>query len=110
MQSYLRNEKVSIQGKKLMFKIKNRLLDLKCNFKKKYNNRLECRLCSAPEESQPHLLECNAILEDNEVKEAIGSFSYNDTFSTNLETQTNMIKIWQVIMKSWKIKLKKISD
>ena len=29
MQLYLRNERVSIQGKKLMFKIKNRLLDVK---------------------------------------------------------------------------------
>ena len=110
MQSYLRNEKVSIQGKKLMFKLKNRLLDLKCNYKKKYNNRLECRLCSAPEESQSHLMECRVILEDDDVKQAIGSYSYNDTFSTNLETQTNIIKTWQAIMKIWKIKLKNISE
>ena len=110
MQSYLCNEKVSIQGKKLMFRLKNRLLDVKCNFKKKYNNRLECRLCSATEESQSHLMECKVILEDNDVKKAIGSSTYNDTFSTNLEIQTKLIKTWQAIMKVRKLKLKNISD
>ena len=110
MQSYLCNEKVSIQGKKLMFRLKNRLIDVKCNFKKKYNNRLECRLCSAPEENQSHLMECKVILEDNDVKKAIGSSTYNETFSTNLEIQTKLIKTWQAIMKVWKLKLKNISD
>ena len=104
------NEKVSIQGKKLMFKIKNRLLDLKCNYKKKYKNRLECRLCSAPEESQSHLMECKGILEDDDVRKAIGSSTYADTFSTNLEIQTKLIKTWQAILKVRKIKLKNILD
>ena len=109
-QSYLCNENVSIQGKKLMFKIKNRLLDVKCNFKKKYNNKLECRLCPAKEESQSHLMECEAILEDDEVRKAIGTSTYNDTFSTNLDTQTKLIKTWQTILKVRKIKLKNIQE
>ena len=52
MQPYLRNEELSIQNKKLMFRIKNRLIDVNTNFKRKYKNNLECRLCSAPEKSQ----------------------------------------------------------
>ena len=59
MQPYLQNENLSIQNKKLMFKIKNRLIDVKTNFKKKYSNNLKCRLCSSPEESQAHLIECS---------------------------------------------------
>ena len=110
MQSYLCNEKLSIQGKKLMFRLRNRLLDVKCNFKKKYNNLLECRLCSAPEESQSHLMECKVILEDTDVKKTIESATYNDTFSKNLETQTKLIKMWQAIMKVRKLKLKNISE
>ena len=93
-----------------MFRLKNRHLDVKSNFKKKYNNRLECRLCSAPEENQSYLMECKVILEDNDVKKAIGSSTYNDKFFTNLEIQTKRIKTWQAIMKVWKLKLKNISD
>ena len=107
MQPYLRNENLTIQNKKLMFKIKNRLIDVKINFKKKYNNNLECRLCSLPEESQAHLMKCSKIIEDEEVKTAIGNFSYEDLFSSNLETQTQLIKAWQKLMNVRKIKIKK---
>ena len=83
MQPYLRNENLSIQGKRLMFKIQNRLSDVKTNFKKKYSNNLKCRLCSCPEESQAHLIECNELMDDKEVKTAIEGFAYEDLFSTD---------------------------
>ena len=51
MQPYLKNRNLSIEEKKIMFRIKNRLIDVKMNFKKKYNDMVECRLCGAPEES-----------------------------------------------------------
>ena len=107
MQPYLRDENLSIQNKKLMFKIKNRLIDVKINFKKKYNNNLECRLCSYPEESQAHLIKCSEIIEDEEVKTAIGNYSYEDLFSCDLKTQTHLIKAWQLLIKVRKIKMKK---
>ena len=107
MQPYLRNENLTIQNKKLMFKIKNRLIDVKINFKKKYNNNLECRLCSYPEESQAHLMKCSEIIEDEEVKTAIGNYSYEDLFSCDLRTQTHLIKAWQLLIKIRKIKMKK---
>ena len=72
-----------------------------------YNNNLECRLCSYPEESQAHLMKCSEIIEDEEVKNAIGNYSYEDLFSCDLRTQTHLIKAWQLLIKVRKIKMKK---
>ena len=107
MQPYLCNENLSIQNKKLMFKIKNRLIDVKINLKKKYNNNLECRLCSLPEESQAHLMKCSKIIEDEEVQTAIGHYVYDDLFSGGLQIQTHLIKAWQLLMNVRKIKIMK---
>ena len=108
MQPYLRNEELSIQNKKLMFRIRNRLIDVKTNFKTKYNNNLECRLCAAPEESQSHLVECSEIVNNEELKKALCSYKYSYIFSTELKIQTKLVKAWQLIMKTRKIKLKKM--
>ena len=62
MQPYLRNKSLNIEGKKVLFKLRNRLIDVKTNFKK-YNNNLECCLCNAheSEESQAHLVKNSEI-------------------------------------------------
>ena len=67
MQPYLRNESLKIEEKKLMFKIRNRLIDVKSNFKKKYKDNLICRLCEMAEESQSHLVNCTVILGDSSI-------------------------------------------
>ena len=108
MQPYLRNESLNIEGKKLLFKLRNRLIDVKTNFKQKYNNNLECRLCSAPEESQSHLVQCSEITCDNEVKEALEGYQYSDIFSSNSEVQGHLVTTWKKIIKIRNIKLKQI--
>ena len=109
MQPYLRSEQLSVQEKRLFFRIKNRLIDVKCNYKKKYKNQLECRLCGSPEESQAHLVDCIEILSDDEVKKALESHTYADIFSTNLETQVHLIKTWKQILNVRKIKMSKLN-
>ena len=108
MQPYLRNENLSIQEKKVMFRIKNRLIDVKSNQKSKYKDNLECRLCSSSEESQPHLVVCSEILTDDKIRTALAGYSYSDIFSTNLQTQTHLIKTWMMILKNRKLKLNKL--
>ena len=111
MQSYLRNSNLSIEEKKLMFRIKNRLIDVKVNYKKKYNDSLECRLCdSGTEESQQHLVLCPEILADSTIKQALQNYTYSDIFSNHEPTQTHMIKTWKLIMNRWKIKATKQSN
>ena len=93
-----------------MFCIRNRLIDVKYNFKKKYNNDIECRLCGAPEESQPHLVKCPQILSDDNIKSSLQNYTYLDIFSSHEPTQTHLIKTWKLIVNNWRIKLKKLSD
>ena len=108
MQPYLRNEELSIRNKKLIFRIKNRIIDVKTNFKNISNNNLECCLCSSTEEYPSHLFECSEIVNNVEVKRALGSREYSDIFSPELNIWTKLVKAWQLIMKTRKIKLKKL--
>ncbi len=49
----------------LIFKSRTRMLDVKANFKNKYKNKLECRLCGHIEEDQKHILEdCKEVHQD----------------------------------------------
>ena len=99
MQPYLRNESMKIEEKKLMFRLRNRLIDVKLNFRKKYNGDLNCRLCKLAEESQSHLLNCIVVLDDENIKEALEGYTYDDVFSTNLNTQAHMVYVFQSILK-----------
>ena len=99
MQVYLRNESLKIREKILLFRLRNRLIDVKMNFKRKYNNDLQCRLCKKEEESQIHLTQCEVILSDSHVKKALEGYSYTDTFSKNVNVQAHMIYVWNRILK-----------
>jgi hypothetical protein len=85
-----------------------RLIDVKTNFRRKYNNNLECRLCNAPEESQAHLVECSEIISNNDVKISLEGYAYSDVFSSNLQVQVHLVNTWKKIMKIRKNKLKQI--
>ena len=106
MQVYLRNESLKIEDKKLSFRLRNRLVDVKTNFRNKYNNDMHCSLCKVTEESQMHLMECNVILNDSHVEEAVKDISYKDIFSTNQATQRQVVSTWQKILKVKNTKLK----
>ena len=69
---------------------------------------LQCSLCSiSAEESQEHLLVCPEIVKDDELKKCLVSkqISYSDIYGPPSK-QTEAIKIWSVIDKIWKAKLK----
>ena len=110
MQPYLRNESLTSDLKKLMFRLKNRLINVKINFKEKYKNDLKCRLCAVAEESQQHLVECSEILRDSDIKNSLDGFKYEDIFSTNLKTQTHLVLTWKKIMKTRNAKLKHLGE
>ena len=99
MQVYLRNESLKPREKMLLFRLRNRLIDVKMNFKRKYNNDLQCRLCKKEEESQIHLTQCKVILCDSHVKKALKGYSYIDKFSENVNVQAHMIYVWNRILK-----------
>ena len=99
MQTYLRNESMKIKDKMLMFRLRNRLIDVKSNFKRKYNNELLCRLCMKSEESQLHLTQCEVVLSNIEIRKALKHYSYMDTFTNDVNIQTHMINVWSQILR-----------
>ena len=109
MQPYLRNESLTSDHKKLMFRLKNRLIYLKINVREKYK-RPEFCLCAVAEESQQHLVECSEILRDSDIKNSLDGFKYDDIFSTNLKTQTHLVLTWKKIMKTRNAKLKHLGE
>ena len=106
MQVYLRNESLKIEDKKLLFRLRNRLVDVKTNFCNKYICDMQCSLCKVAEASQIHLMECNVILNDSHVEEAVKDISYKDIFSTNQATQRQVVSTWLKILKVRNTKLK----
>ena len=90
---------MKIKDKMVMFRLRNRLIDVKSNFKRKYNNELSCRLCMKTEESQLHLTQCEIVLSNLEIKNALKDYSYMDTFSQDVKIQTHMINVWNQILK-----------
>ena len=108
MQVYLRNESLKIEDKKLLFRLRNRLVDVKTNFHNKYINDMQCSSCKVAEKSQIHLMECNVILSYSHVEEAVKDISYKDKFSTNQATQRQVVSTWQKILKVRNTKLKNV--
>ena len=108
MKPYLKNYELSIEEKKVMFSLKNRLIDVKVNYKKKYKDELECRLCGYPEESQSHLVVCPEILSEDKPREAFENYSYDNIFSSDIKKQTHLIR--KHLLKMWRIQLKKHSQ
>jgi hypothetical protein len=94
MQPYLKNDELSIEEKKLIFRLNNRLIDVKVNYKKKYKDELEYRLCGYPEESQKFCL-------------MTSSGTYSPATFRNRHTSSEHGSIF---LNMWRIKSKKRSQ
>ena len=78
MKEYLRNDKLSTDEKRLLFSMRCRVNEIKCNYRAKYENNLSCNLCSSNTEE---LLQCGAIVSEPEVNTQISEVKYCDIFS-----------------------------
>ena len=103
MQNYLSNENTTVKQKKLLFLLRSRMFQVKMNFKQSYSDLL-CSLCGKEEESQQHLLQCEEIVNDEEVRQ-MKKISYEDIFSSP-NKQTEAVKVWSKIEEVRNKKLK----
>ena len=103
IQNYLTNENTTVKQKKLLFLLRSRMYPVKMNFKQSYSDLL-CSLCCKEEESQQHLLKCEEIVNDEEVRHMI-KISYEDIFSSPTK-QTEAVKVWSKIEEIRNKKLK----
>ena len=89
----------------ILFLLRSRMYPVKNNFQQSYSD-MGCSLCSKSDETQQHLLVCEKITEEIELKNSLlkGNISYKDIFGTPSK-QTEAVKIWKIIDKIWKRKL-----
>jgi hypothetical protein len=55
---YLKDPRITEAKGKILFKLRTRMYQVRCNFKNQYGNNLTCQLCKQNLDQQSHLLEC----------------------------------------------------
>ena len=60
-QEYLASKNLKISEIQTLFKLRNRMIDVKDNFKTSHKNNTWCRNCYLFRETQQHLVDCPAI-------------------------------------------------
>ena len=94
MQSYLKNKRITIRQKKLLFRLKTRMVKVGYN----YGRKVVCPLCGLHNDDQSGLLEC-VILKMN-CKELYNKKNekYEDIFSGNIEVLKNISTLLQKVI------------
>ena len=88
MQKYLTSCEVKITQEEAqgIFKLRTRMADAKCNYKRKYES-FECEICIRKEESQKHILICEKLNEkyENEIE-------YEEIFHGNVKNKVEIAR------------------
>ena len=110
MQNYLTNNDTTVKEKKLLFSLRSRMYPVKINYRNGHSILL-CSLCSKEDENQQHLLVCEKIVAEEEIRNIImtNKIHYEDIYGSP-KKQTDAVKIWSIIDKIWKRKLKATLD
>ena len=110
MQNYLTNNDTTVKEKKLLFSLRSRMYPVKTNYRNGHTNLL-CSLCSKEEESQQHLLVCEQIVTEEELRNIVvtNNVHYEDIYGSPKKL-TGAAKIWSIIDKIWRRKLKATID
>ena len=103
MQEYLTADKLTVNQKKLLFKLKTRMTPNKTNLKSKYKNDLSCTLCKNKEtiEDLPHLLCCPFLTRQPELVPGMCDVKYQDVFGKLIQ-QVEAVKVFEKIFNIYK--------
>ena len=96
---YLKSNQLNLEEVQTLYKLRNRVIDLKENFKSSYQKNMWCRTCFLFNESQSHLLQCPAIVKKLKNEIDFKSIQYSMLFST-IDDQVKIAKIYTVILKA----------
>ena len=104
LQIYLKSgtNKMTIKEKSFAFALRSRTIDVKCN-KLQGQTNVRCRLGCDQDESQPHLLQCSALIDSNIVKELPNHEDIQGKSAQKIETMS------KILLKKFNL-LKEISD
>ena len=84
--------KTSKEEIQLIFRLRNRVTDLKINYKGIYDH-YECDACGVEDESQKHILECPTLLSMN--KEAKEIPKYENLFEGTICDQIKIARLFK---------------
>ena len=98
-QDYLQNNILTTKQKKLLFSLRTRSVDVKTNYKSIYTFNMQCRLCEKDEDSERHYLKCDKISNKIDPSIDLNQAKYENIFSSNIEEQINITRIFDQIFK-----------
>ena len=102
LKDYLSSHRLSILEKQLLFRLRTRMVDVKCNYPSMYKSDLSCSLCDTNSlENQEHILVCPSLKVQSSTK-----IQYNDIFSEETDKQIEAVKHWNNVLRIRKIKFK----
>ena len=104
MQSYLKPNQITISEAKFIFLVRTRMLHLKENFKKKYDD-LKCPNCTE-EDTQSHLLSCDKLVSAFSIVQDVPK--YSNIFGDDLN---EILKVTRIMSENFKMRNKlKLQD
>ena len=96
-QKYIRSGELSNSEINLLFKIRSKMVNVKCNFKNG-NTNLECQLgCGENFEDQAHILSCKKLLEKYPCKDNLKNVKYDDIFAS-VRKQKRIITVFKDLL------------
>ena len=93
IQDYFLYKDMNIKQRNLLFSLRARMLPVKCNFRKKYDD-LTSPVCldKNKQDTQSHILECKVLLKGENIL-VKNNVSYNDIFSRKAAKQLAIVKL-----------------
>ena len=102
IKEYLSTSRLSTSEKQLLFKLRTRMIQVKCNYPSLYKDDLSCHLCDTKsDESQEHIFSCPSLATVSNMD----NVEYMDIFNLNLDKQISAVKHWNVLLKNREIKM-----
>ena len=93
-QEYLESEELTTAEKKLLFRLRSRMVDIKSNFKAKFKDDLLCTFCKKKEETQRHLMECETVQNELDLDNSVKA----DDIFKDIKHQIKAVKVWKKIL------------
>ena len=106
MQPYLKSNMINLRKKKILFKARTRMLNVKSNF----GDKTLCPVCKIDGtiDDQEHLMVCVMIkLKCDKIFENRNNCTYSDIFSSDTEKQNNVAQLLLEAMRTREIVLNK---
>ena len=92
-QKYFQPSGSSIDEVKLLFQLRSRMVDVRINFKNKYDDTL-CPLCKAADDSQEHVFSCTKLTTNKNIL-IDDDIEYSHIFHSDVKKQLSSVRMFK---------------